>query len=155
MKAPISLLTFSSFSISLSLLAQHLSLCGYESFFEKLTGVKIFYSALFFGFFKLCALFFGIFLYYRNIENRPEKTAGYAISYFSFFALLLCVCIPVLIFAHGAYVISLVFSLILSFFILLMLSSLPYQPIAVTLCCLPMLVFSLMTAALSVVGWFL
>ena len=64
-------------------------------------------------------------------------------------------CVPVLIFAHGAYVISLVFSLILAFFILLMLSSLPYMPAAATFCGLPMLVFSLLTAALSVVGWFL
>ena len=155
MKAPISLLTLSSFSMSLSLLSQHLSLSGYENFFAKLTGTRNLYGTLFFGFFKLCALFFGIFLYYRNIENRPEKTAGYAISYFSFFALLLCVCIPVLIFAHGAYLVALVFSLILAFFILLMLASLPYQHIATTFCGLPMLVFSLLAAGLSIAGWFL
>ena len=155
MKAPISLLTLSSFSISLSLLSQHLSVCGYEGFFQKLTGTRNLYSALFFSFFRLCALFFGIFLYYRNIENRPEKTAGQAISYFSFFSLLLCVSVPVLIFAHGAYLIALAFSLMLAFFILLMLTSLPYQHIAATFCGLPMLIFSLLTAALSVVGWFL
>lgn len=152
MKAPISLLTFSSLSVSSCLLSQHLSKQGAESFFAAVSSGSFRWAALFYGFSRLASLFFGMFLYFRNTENRAEGDTGNAIYYFSVFSLVLSFIIPVLVFSHGAYIIAAVFSAILAFFIILLLFSTPSQKACVLLFCVPMLAFSVVMAAFSVGG---
>ena len=152
MKAPISLLTYSSLSLSVGLLASHLSFFGADNFFQRCFYGGKTYFAVFLGFFRLCSLLFGIFLYYRNVENRADGITGGANAYFSFFSLLLIFIIPVLIFVLGAYFFALVFSLILFFFLLMVLFSSPSQHIAINLCGIPMVIFSVFAAAFSASG---
>ena len=150
MKSPISLLTFSSLSVSACLLAEYLSssedvISAFPSLVEK---------AVFLCAFRLSSLFFGVFLYFRNTESRAEGSAGYANTYFLALSLVLIAVIPVLAISHGAYIFSAFFSAVLFLFISLLMSASPSQHIAVTSCGVPMLIFSAIWCAASVAGLF-
>ncbi len=150
MKSPISLLTFSSLSVSACLLAEYLSSSeAVISAFPSLVGKAVFLCA-----FRLSSLLFGVFLYFRNTENRAEGLQGYAHSYFSVFSLVLIAVIPVLAISHGAYIFSAFFSAVLVLFISLLLSASPSQHIAATACGVPMLIFAATGCAVSVGGIF-
>ena len=153
MKSPISLLTFSSLSVSACIFAEYLS-SGEAVFFET---VGIIERTVLIFLFRLSSLLFGIFLYFRNTQNRAEGVAGYVNAYFSAVSLVLVAVIPVLMFSHGAYLLSAVFSGVLVLFISLLMSASPSQHIMATICGVPMLIFSAAGGTASVArlfdGW--